>query len=124
MIFLVISMAILAFLLTIIAFRGVIQKERVKSTQISWMSSKPSFWDEDLSKNFWDRILLPMIKSLRDRIKQSGQKKTKNRIKKKQAQTRLDDDLKKAGISLNSSEFKILRIIISIVVILDRKSVV
>jgi tight adherence protein C len=116
--FMIFIMSLLAFLITIIAFRDVLQKERVKSTQISWMSSKLSYWDEDLDKNIWDRIVLPALKRFRVKLKQSGQKKTKTRISKRQTQTRLDDDLRKAGITLSSSEFTVLRIVITIVVVL------
>lgn len=115
--FLVMSISCLVFALTLIVFRGTLIKEHVKSRHISWLSSGSSFWDEDLSKNFWERLILPVLTELRGKLRKIGQRKSKAKGKNRNSETRLEKDLRNAGIPMNPSEFLFLRV--SIVILLS-----
>ena len=116
--FLVGSAALLAFLISIIGMQGRLRKERVKGQQIGWLSDQSNFWDEDLNKNLWERLIMPVLAKVRMRMKKSGKRKIKSGVKKKSSATRLENDLRLAGLSLGASEYTFLRIAVTVAILI------
>ncbi|NLW10722.1 MAG: hypothetical protein GX028_01735 [Clostridiaceae bacterium] len=110
MAFLIISSAGLTFLLILIIGGDRLQREKVKQTQLGWMNSKPGFWDDELNKSFWERLIRPFFQMIASAFKKRRTRKGKT---KKQQNTRLDDDLRQAGISLSAGEFVIVRLVLT-----------
>jgi tight adherence protein C len=107
MIFLAASAAILTFLLILILSSKRLQSERVKQTQINLMTAGPGQLDDELSKSFWERIVLPFLRMVASVIKKKRPRRNKL---KKQQETRLDNDLRQAGMALTAGEFVIIRV--------------
>lgn len=113
MLFLVLSSAGLTFLLVLMIGGDRLRRERVKQTQLGWMSSKTGIWDDELSKSFWERMIRPLLNMIVSVFKK--RRARKNRSKKQQQNTRLDQDLRQAGISLTAGEFVIVRLMLTAV---------
>ena len=101
----------LTFLLVLMIGGDRLRRERVKQTQLGWMSSKTGIWDDELSKSFWERMIRPLLTMIVSVFKK--RRARKNRSKKQQQNTRLDQDLRQAGISLTAGEFVIVRLMLT-----------
>lgn len=111
MFFLVLSSAGLTFLLILVIGGDRLRREKVKQTQIGWMSSKPSIWDDELSKSFWERMIRPFFSMIASGFKKRRARRSRN--KRQQQNTRMDQDLRQAGISLTAGEFVIVRLMLT-----------
>ena len=118
MVLLIGSVSILVFLSTLIILKSKIKSVRVKEQQIGWLTSKDIIWDEELNKNFWERIVVPVVKRLSSQLNKASKRKQKNRLKKKTTESRLNNDLRLAGIHMDANEFMFLRMIITVAILL------
>lgn len=111
MILLAISVAILVFLLTLIIMQSEIRRQRVKKQQLNTITNKTSIWDDELSKNFWDRIIVPFMKDLRRRLAAKAKtRQPKKQKKNRQVASKLDESLQQAGLNLTTTEFMFIRV--------------
>jgi len=108
---LVVSSAILALMLTLILFQNVIRREKVKHQQIEWLQGRSPEWDEELSKSFWERVLLPVWNRVVRNFSKLSKSRKSNRGRNKSSNVRLENDLRLAGFRMQPSEFVFLRIL-------------
>lgn len=108
---LVISVSILAMLITLICFSGIIRSEMTKKQQLKWMHKETVYFDEELEKSFYQRFIDPALKTILVQFSKIFKGLNKDLEKNKERNTQLEKDLHMAGINIPVQEFVFLRII-------------
>ncbi len=112
MVLLVASSSLLAMFLTIICFSKTIETASVKKKQLKWIrgESEYGYIDEELEKSLFQRYVFPIWKRLLDGLSKLFQKNRKSSEKSAERNSRLESDLRKAGIRLSPQEYTFLKI--------------
>jgi tight adherence protein C len=116
--FLVGSASLLTFLLVLVACRDMIQKEMVKKQQLKWIKGDKQYLDEDLDLSIWERFLQPLWLKMRGRMSKLSKSKRRSPIKKKESSSRLESDLRQAGLRITPSEFLFIRVLATVGILL------
>ncbi len=102
---------ILTIILSPIGMRYDRVKRRIDS--VTSEDRKEELLDEDLSKPLFERFIKPVIRSLASKLQKILPNSTKN-SRKKQQDEKLKKMLQQAGLSINASEYSIIRLIVII----------
>ena len=105
------SSALLSLLLTLIVFRNTIRREAVKHQQIEQIQGKSPYWDDELSKSFGERVLVPAWNKLTSTFSKMAKKRKSGKGRVKPKNVRLENDLRLAGIRMQPHEFVFMRIL-------------
>ena len=111
MIILVGSSALLALLITLIIFRNTIRREAVKHQQIERLQGRSPDWDDELSKSFGERVLVPAWNKLTGVFSKIAKRRKSGKGRAKPQNMRLENDLRLAGIHMQPNEFVFMRIL-------------
>lgn len=107
MAFLVISASLLALLVTVSCFSKTIRIETVKKHQLNWINGKTKYLDEELEKSFFQRYISPAFKKMQNNLNKLPKSGKRGPAK----NSRLENDLRLAGIRMTTQEFMFFRII-------------
>jgi len=111
MVALSISSAILAFLLTLVAFRSLLVREWVKSRRLDHIKGKTRYLDAELELNLLDRLIKPTWRKIATQLAKMNKSRQKVKRPVHAAQSELDKSLRLAGLRISAQEFFMLRIL-------------
>ncbi|MHB1315735.1 MAG: type II secretion system F family protein [Christensenellales bacterium] len=111
MVLLIGSTSVFTMLITIVCFSKTIQRETIKKQQLKWIRGETQYLDEELEKSFYQRFINPLWKKLLLSVSKLNKSGKKGSLKSKERKTRLENELRLAGIRLSPQEFMFLRIV-------------
>jgi len=117
--FMIISISITVFLLTMVLFSNTIVKETHKKQQLGSMRQEIRYLDEELEKSFVQRFVTPIWKKMILKFsKVANKSQRKSTKKKKTSNVKLETKLNQAGIRMAAQEYQLLLVVISAVVLI------
>ncbi|NCA98071.1 MAG: type II secretion system F family protein [Clostridia bacterium] len=111
MLALAINSAILAFLLTLVAFRSQLVREWVKARRLDHVKGKTRYLDAELELNFLDRMIKPTWRKISAQLAKTNKPRRQTKRAPQAAQSELEKRLRLAGLRISAQEFFMLRIL-------------
>ena len=111
MVFLVVSSSVLTMFLTILCFSKTVKSEVVKKQQLKWIRGESKYIDEELEKSFFQRYISPVWKKVSLNFLKHSLENRKVSGKTTERNSRLENELRLAGIRLSVQEFIFFRVV-------------
>ena len=111
MIFLVVSLSLFAFSLTLAFFSKTIQSAAAKKQQLRWLRGDVQSLDEDLEQSIYKRFILPAWKKMIAGVSRLSKPKRTGSAKAKERELRMENELRLAGIRISLQEFMIFKVV-------------